>query len=98
MPDEELQQTTMRLSEDQQEVLDELAYSRTEAVRILINEHDEKHPAEDIPNPEDRCPECGRQPVLIAACGSLSVRSADESVIDYCRSSEAADWLFVHEA
>lgn len=96
MSDDTVQRTTMTLDAETRDRLDELAHSRSEAVRKLVAEHDAAHPAEADPDPDDRCPECGRPVALEAAGGSLSVRSADDDVVDYCRSSGAADWLYLH--
>ena len=87
----------MLLTGEQREQLDALAHSRTEAVRQLLDEHKQAHPAEADADPEERCPECGRPVALVAAGGSITVRAADASVVDYCRDDSAADWLYVHD-
>jgi hypothetical protein len=95
MADQELQQTTILLTEKQQEQLDKLAHSRTEAIRRLLRESDIEFPAEQADDPEEVCPECGRKPALVIA-GSALVKSADEDKIEYCRVDKAASWFYIH--
>ena len=97
MPDDELHRTYIGLTSEQKSLLDELGHSRSGALRRLLTELDHvDYPAESDDDPE-RCPECGRETLMVVAGSVLDVRGADADAIDYCRRDTAATWLFVHD-